>query len=342
MSSNQKPRGFTLIELLVVVAIIALLISILLPSLKRAKDAAKAAVCLSHLKDIGSAAHEYATEDEREIIMPFSPIMVRNSGAWLKRCVMWYSWGGRAAPDPFYNDSNAEIWINEEFSKPYFGANRRPLTAYIYPGIAENSREAPLFQCPADVGFPQLDSGVIDDIPETNFGRSLYDIVGNSFRGSLAHLSRSANGNDRFSIGVWGQPIAKIENASEMLWGGDPVFYNLIGTDSSGSDGWPEVRKYGWHGEFMAEQELYADGGARLTRAVGKDAEEWLPSEQDARSWGIYSDCRYYLTRGPGWQIDCYPTPGVNIGNFEMAGAFSGSWPFRGATITPPPADGWD
>jgi prepilin-type N-terminal cleavage/methylation domain-containing protein/prepilin-type processing-associated H-X9-DG protein len=45
-------RGFTLIEILVVVAIIALLVAVLLPSLKRARDAAKATVCGHHIQTL--------------------------------------------------------------------------------------------------------------------------------------------------------------------------------------------------------------------------------------------------------------------------------------------------
>jgi len=56
--------GFTLIELLVVVAIISLLMSILLPSLKRARELAKQTVCLSNLRCIGLALGTYAAEND--------------------------------------------------------------------------------------------------------------------------------------------------------------------------------------------------------------------------------------------------------------------------------------
>jgi prepilin-type N-terminal cleavage/methylation domain-containing protein len=64
-------RGFTLIELLVVVAIIALLVSILLPSLQRAKEQAKTAVCVANLKAVGTGLQSYA-QRYNNTVLPLS------------------------------------------------------------------------------------------------------------------------------------------------------------------------------------------------------------------------------------------------------------------------------
>src|SRR5205085_6534300 len=54
--------AFTLIEVLVVVAIIALLIAVLLPSLSRARDQARCTVCITHERQMGEAMSVFATE----------------------------------------------------------------------------------------------------------------------------------------------------------------------------------------------------------------------------------------------------------------------------------------
>jgi prepilin-type N-terminal cleavage/methylation domain-containing protein len=71
-------KGFTLIELLVVVSIIALLVSILLPSLGRARQHAQMVVCLTNLKQIGNGIQIYAGDSGGILPGPVHPAMYRD------------------------------------------------------------------------------------------------------------------------------------------------------------------------------------------------------------------------------------------------------------------------
>lgn len=114
---KRCPKGFTLVELLVVIGIIAILISMLLPALNRAREADNSLVCLSNLRQVGLASQMYSYDNNGIIVFDF------------------YSYGGTLSDRYWYTEL-----------RPYVGADP------VQPG-AISTREGTAvkaFICPSD------------------------------------------------------------------------------------------------------------------------------------------------------------------------------------------------
>ena len=105
---RTRKTGFTLVELLVVIGIIALLISILLPSLNRARESARRVQCLSNIRQISMAFFMYTGENKG--YFPAAAVFGGGLGqqtvnasmspTWIGRAEDWIVWRGKQVDDP--------------------------------------------------------------------------------------------------------------------------------------------------------------------------------------------------------------------------------------------------
>jgi prepilin-type N-terminal cleavage/methylation domain-containing protein len=124
-SGIHRSRGFTLVELLVVIGIIALLISILLPSLNRARESAKRTQCLSNLRSMGQMINMYANQSKGRIPIGFS---------------------GGATNKTFQNN----YFLARKSSQPSLGLPVRYVAlGLLYPANLISEGEGKVFYCPS-------------------------------------------------------------------------------------------------------------------------------------------------------------------------------------------------
>lgn len=138
-------RGFTLIELLVVIAILAILAGLLFPVFARAKAEGKKTVCMSNLKQIGSAIALYM--QDHDDIFPH-------------------------AVDPS-DKYRPEIWADF----PDFQA-RIPHMPLMNEALEPYAKNMQIFQCPSDTGTKVLDNHASWDFPSSP---SMYKVYGSSY-----------------------------------------------------------------------------------------------------------------------------------------------------------------
>jgi prepilin-type N-terminal cleavage/methylation domain-containing protein/prepilin-type processing-associated H-X9-DG protein len=136
-------RGFTLIEILVVVGIIALLVSILLPSLSRAREQARSAICKTNLKQLVLGTTEYVHENK---VLPAT-----TSDFFENKAIFGHSTCWPMVRDPNLKRTNI-LWDGVYENPPYSSATDPNFLADCprRGTIFKYARDEKLFLCPSD------------------------------------------------------------------------------------------------------------------------------------------------------------------------------------------------
>jgi prepilin-type N-terminal cleavage/methylation domain-containing protein/prepilin-type processing-associated H-X9-DG protein len=151
--SKQRRNAFTLVELLVVIGIMAVLISILLPALSRARESAKTVQCASNMRQIGIGMHMYCNEN-RGAVPPgndfAAPTGYGTSSA--NPAVPFWS---------FFELLYINKYVHQEPRKPWVPANGNIPTGFY--GVIFPTAEKGVFGCPSeDITSPGASDGAFD------------------------------------------------------------------------------------------------------------------------------------------------------------------------------------
>jgi len=147
-----KKKGFTLIELLVVIAIIALLLSILTPSLQKAKQSAQAVICRSNLHQWHLSLVMY-TDNYHDKIWPGWAGNALDSYWWLEAMMPYYGEVGKirccptatkpefnldGSPGPGYDKQPFMAWGHDNWLDPHDVFGEQPWGSYAANGWLED------------------------------------------------------------------------------------------------------------------------------------------------------------------------------------------------------------
>lgn len=188
---SKQIRSFTLIELLVVISIIAILASILLPALQKAKQSSKKIVCASQLKQLGIGFTEYTLDHTY-----YPPLRSKTTGQLTS-----VAWGKVLAPYVGYNDINTIKRSNNIFSCPSDTINKlNNARSYRLVGGIITTAQGMGY----GIGVEGTRPGMLHRPSETRLVSEVYYQWG-AITNTNAACLRTDNAADLNSISIWHQ-----------------------------------------------------------------------------------------------------------------------------------------
>jgi prepilin-type N-terminal cleavage/methylation domain-containing protein len=177
-AETMRRKAFTLIEVLVVVAIIALLVAILLPSLSRARELGKRAVCVSDLHMLGVAWTFYHTDNKSWLVYAGTTGTPAPSNAndWYKRCPPGWL---RSIPGYPYNPTEAPEALQLK--------SIRDAALYRY------ARTTEIYRCPSIPKGEFRTFGIPQGASCTAQGNPAVPVSDNDFPGKLSLIKLPGN-----------------------------------------------------------------------------------------------------------------------------------------------------